>query len=141
MPYRLTGNWLKNKYPGFRSYLREIFESGAYGAINFTNYYYSNSYKFNKFIYDTIELASILKEKYKIDVSGAYSIAAEKAARALESFKLNKAAGAGKFFVKDKHAFKQISTLRALRRTLRTKFSTLKRSMAKSFIFENILLR
>lgn len=140
VPFKLTGNWLKKKYPGFRSSLREVFEPGAYGAINFTNYYYSNGYKFNKFIYDTIELASILKEKYKVDVSSAYAIAAKKTSRLLSDVAARKGAS-GEFYVKDKHAFKQLSVLPELRRSLKTKFSTLKRSMAKSFIFENILLR
>lgn len=136
----MGGSWLKRKYPGFRSLLREVFESGAYGAINFSNYYYSNGFKFNKFIYDLTELAAILKEKYKVDLYNAYAVASKKAARIARKLTAGNDASS-RPYVKRKHTFKVLSVLPQLRRVLRTKLSSGERGDAKSFLFENILLR
>jgi len=140
VPYKLSGNWLKRKYPGFVPLLRETFEPGAYGIVNFTNYYYPNSYKFNKFIHNLVELAGILKEKYKVDLFDAYAAASKKAASIAQKLTAGNAAR-NRPYVKDKYAFKQLSVLPQLRRVLKTKLSGSERGMVKSFIFENIFLR
>jgi hypothetical protein len=115
-----------------------LFEQGPHHRGNFTNYYFGNEQKFNKFIYSLVAMAGDIRKKYGLVLFDAFCNASEAAFKAAERVRAKKK----KFSTESRgQAAGLLSIAPQLNRSLAWKTSPINRGRAKHFIIKHMLYK